>query len=362
MSSVRYKPGEAVRWLESGAADSRKSAARKTGSLVRREGARSLGTDVRDAAGALVDLGKSALSELMHRQATASEFMLHDDHFEVASPGRLRAVRYDAVRPIRRRGDRVNLERPLREILFADYAYLNADLAKHYALAGSELGDALQRVDNITAQHRGGLLGLGALLTATSAPLRTSPVKRGDWILRRVLGTPVPPPPANAGSIAADESPADNLSVRQRLEAHRREPACVNCHSRIDPLGFALEHYDSLGRWRETYRNGDAIDDALTLSSGRSISGKSGLQDYLREHEQDFYRMLCTKLLAYALGRSELASDRDLMNKMTAHAQRGDGRLADLVVDIVTSPQFRRRRAVASLAASPSVESSHGSR
>ena len=104
-----------------------------------------------------------------------------------------------------------------------------------------------------------GLMGLGAVLTVTSAPLRTSPVKRGDWVLRRVLGTPVPPPPADAGSIPADDVLQDGLTVQQRLIAHRRDASCKNCHSRIDPLGFALEQYDPLGRWRKTYRDGQAI-------------------------------------------------------------------------------------------------------
>src|SRR4029450_6991639 len=101
----------------------------------------------------------------------------------------------------------------------------------------------LKKVDGLERVHRGGLLSLGAVLTVTSAPLRTSPVKRGDWILRRVLGTPVPPPPADAGSISADDVSAEGpQTIRARLDAHRRNATCANCHARIDPLGFALEH------------------------------------------------------------------------------------------------------------------------
>jgi hypothetical protein len=132
--------------------------------------------------------------------------------------------------------------------------------------------------------------------------------------------------------------------VRQRLEAHRRDAACMNCHSRIDPVGFALEHYDTLGRWRATYRDGQPIDDVLTLADGRAIAGPAGLQAYLHDHQDQFYRTLATKLLAFALGRSELAGDRDLMNKMISRAKSGEGNLAALVVAIVQSPQFRRRR------------------
>jgi hypothetical protein len=169
-------------------------------------------------------------------------------------------------------------------------------------------------------------------------------VKRGDWILRRVLDTPVPPPPANAGSIAADDTPADGKTVRQRLEAHRQDATCVHCHSRIDPLGFALEHYDSLGRWRATYRNNDPIDDSLAVGDGPLVSGPEGLRKYLREHQEQFYRTLCAKLAAYSLGRGELASDGQLMQRMLADARSGEGSMADLVVEIVSSKQFRHRR------------------
>lgn len=237
----------------------------------------------------------------------------------------------------------VRTDRPVQEILFADYAFLNNELAQHYAIENVSLNSVSSLVTNVSSNHRGGLMGLGAVLAVTSAPLRTSPVKRGDWILRRVLDTPVPPPPANAGSIAADDSPIDGKSVRQRLEAHRSDASCINCHSRIDPLGFALEHYDLLGRWRETYRNGDAIDDAITFGEGPPIAGPEGLRIYLRNHQDQFYRTLITKLLAYSLGRGELASDRALVENMSANIRSGEGTIADLVVEIVQSRQFRQR-------------------
>src|SRR5262249_55773732 len=238
----------------------------------------------------------------------------------------------------------VRSDRPVKEILFADYAFLNEELAKHYGIENISFNSATTRAPNMTAHHRGGLMGLGAGLAVTSAPLRTSPVKRGDWILRRVLDTPVPPPPANAGSIAADDTPADGKTVRQRLEAHRSDASCVNCHSRIDPLGFALEHYDLLGRWRETYSNGDSIDDAITIGGGPAISGLEGLRVYLRDHQGQFYRTLITKLLAYSLGRGELASDGALVKRMLAKVRSGEGTMADLVVEVVGSRQFRERK------------------
>ncbi len=239
----------------------------------------------------------------------------------------------------------VREDRPVREILFADYAFLDGELAGHYGIdvVGAS-PESFQRVAGVDRFHRGGLLGLGAVLTVTSAPLRTSPVKRGDWILRRILGTPVPPPPPDAGSIAADDSDSDGLTVRERLETHRRDASCSNCHARIDPLGFALEHYDAIGRWRDHYRGGHDIDATGTLGDGTHISGVQGLHGYLEKQEEQFQRTLCVKLLGYALGRGELASDRHLLEQMTSQLDDGNGRFSDLVVQIVTSRQFRYHR------------------
>lgn len=253
----------------------------------------------------------------------------------------------------------VRQDRPVEEILFADYGFLNRTLAEHYRIA-AELAPPgqLQRVDDIDQFHRGGLLRLGAVLAVTSAPLRTSAVKRGDWILRRVLGTPVPPPPPDAGSIPADDVLSDGKTVRERLEAHRRETSCVNCHSRIDPLGFALEHFDPLGRWRTEYRDGRPIDAAGVLNTGHKIEGPEGLRNYLATQRAQFHRNLCTKLLGYALGRTELLSDRSLIERMQSTLQSdsvSSGRLSDLVVTLVTSPQFVHRRALSAPRAAASV-------
>ncbi len=238
----------------------------------------------------------------------------------------------------------VREDRPPAEILFADYTFVNQALARHYGLDAGEIPTGRHvRVDQLTDQHRGGVLGMAAVLASTSAPLRTSAVKRGDWVLRRVIGTPVSPPPADAGSIAADDAGADGLTVRRRLEAHRTAASCVNCHAQIDPLGFALEHYDPLGRWREAYRDGQPIDSAGTLSDGTEITGLDGLKQYLRREQPQFERNLCGKLLGYALGRTELASDRPLIEAMQADLKSG-GRFGALVERIVASRQFRNRR------------------
>ena len=236
-------------------------------------------------------------------------------------------------------------DRPVDEILFADYAFWNRRLAEHYGMKSSNLSnETFARVDGITQHHRGGLLGLGAVLAVTSAPLRTSAVKRGDWVLRRVVGTPVPPPPADVGSIPADDVSADQLTLRRRLEVHRSNASCNNCHSRIDPLGFALEHYDPIGRWRDTYRDGQKIEASGTLNDGTTVSGLDGLRDYLRREKTQFHRTLSVKLLGYVLGRSEMASDRPLIDAMVKDADDGC-RFSDMVVRIVGSKQFRFQRA-----------------
>ncbi|HZN35180.1 MAG TPA: DUF1588 domain-containing protein, partial [Pirellulaceae bacterium] len=229
-------------------------------------------------------------------------------------------------------------------ILFGDYTFVNQLLARHYGLAPADVpADRTVRIADVSGQHRGGILGMGAVLSVTSAPLRTSAVKRGDWLLRRVLGTPVPPPPADAGSIPAEETLADELTVRQRLEKHRTAASCVSCHSRIDPLGFALEHYDPLGRWRETYRDGKPIDPTGILNDGTKIDGLDSLRQYLRGQQPQFHKNLSSKLLGFALGRTELASDRPLLAQMQADLDEGRG-FSALVVHIVTSQQFRNRR------------------
>jgi hypothetical protein len=252
---------------------------------------------------------------------------------------KLRAALYDEA--VSFFGHIVRDDRPVSEMLFADYLLVNRDLAAHYGIDADVTETTLSHVEDASRYHRGGLLGLGAVLTVTSAPLRTSPVKRGDWILRRILGTPVPPPPADAGSIPADDVSTDGpKTAQQRLEAHRRNATCANCHSRIDPLGFALEHYDALGRWRDAYRDGAAIDPSGTLSDGTRIVGASGLKSYLKQQEPQFQRNLCVKLLGYALGRGELITDEALIDQMLAGLRDGEDRFSDLVVKIVTSHQF----------------------
>jgi hypothetical protein len=248
----------------------------------------------------------------------------------------------------------IRKDRPVREMLFADYTFLNKDLARYYGVKQEiKATEQAERVEGASAFHRGGLLRLGAVLTATSAPLRTSPVKRGDWVLRRILGTAVPPPPADAGSIPADDKLFGGLSVKARLEQHKRNASCANCHLRIDPLGFALEHYDSTGRWRDQYADGKPIEDSAALSDQTPVNGVDGLLNYLKMQEDQVRKTLAHKLVGYALGRTILASDQQLIDRMV---KAGDeATFSQLVTEIASSKQFRNRPGLQAAPASMKV-------
>ena len=231
-------------------------------------------------------------------------------------------------------------DRPVSELLAADYDFLNAPLAKYYGIPKAiKSKNEVELVEGANAFNRGGILRLGAVLTATSAPLRTSPVRRGDWVLRRILGTATPPPPPDAGSIPADDKLFGGLSVRERLQVHKRNATCATCHMRIDPLGFPLEHYDSTGRWREKYADGKAIDASGDLSDNSRIDGISGLLDYLESKQaQQVQRTMARKLVGYALGRTIQLSDQPLIDSLTAAGDKSG--MSVLVGQIVSSKQF----------------------
>ncbi len=232
--------------------------------------------------------------------------------------------------------------RPLREMLHADFAFLNRPLAKFYGIERDiPAGDEFAKVDGASAFGRGGALRLGAVLTTTSAPLRTSPVKRGDWVLRRILGTPTPPPPGDAGTLPADPKAFGGLTLRQKLEDHKRDAACANCHVRIDPLGFPLEAFDAVGRLRTTYEDGTAIDVTGELADKSTLVGADGLLKFLATREPLVMKTLGKKMIGYALGRTVLASDRALVDEMVSAG--GAATFADLATKIVLSRQFRHR-------------------
>ena len=233
--------------------------------------------------------------------------------------------------------------RPLNEMLAADYTFLNQPLAKHYQLKTDVKNTgSVVKVDGAKDLGRGGMLRLGAVLTTTSAPLRTSPVKRGDWLLRRILGTPTPPPPADAGSIPADDKNFGGLSLKQKLAAHQRNATCAGCHSRIDPLGFPLEGFDAVGRARAQYADGKKIEDTSEMAGKGQIAGVEGLIRYLQSEEKQVLKTFSKKLLGYALGRTVQGSDQELVQQLVAKG--GNASFADVATLIAVSPQFRQRR------------------
>jgi uncharacterized protein DUF1592/uncharacterized protein DUF1588/uncharacterized protein DUF1587/uncharacterized protein DUF1595/uncharacterized protein DUF1585/cytochrome c len=232
--------------------------------------------------------------------------------------------------------------RPVRDILHADYTFLNKPLAAFYGIDRDlELTEKMVKVDGANAFNRGGALRLGSVLATTSAPLRTSPVKRGDWILRRILGTPTPPPPADAGTIPADDKTFNGLTVRERLAQHKRNATCANCHSRIDPLGFPLEGFDAVGRTRTTYADGKPVDITGELDDDTTIVGAEGLLNYLDTKDAQVMKTLSRKMLGYALGRTVRGSDRELVESMIKAGDKAS--FADLAAIVVASRQFRNK-------------------
>lgn len=236
----------------------------------------------------------------------------------------------------------VRRDRPVREVLAADYTFLNKPLATFYGIERNvPSSDKMELVEGANAMNRGGALRLGSVLTATSAPLRTSPVKRGDWILRRILGTPTPPPPADAGNIAADDRTFQGLTLREKLAEHKRNATCASCHLKIDPLGFPLEGFDAVGRSRQTYSDGKPVDVTGEFADKTTIIGAEGLLGYLQKHDKQVMTTLSKKMIGYALGRTVRGSDRALIEAMAMGGSRTS--FSDLAVTLVTSRQFRNR-------------------
>lgn len=228
--------------------------------------------------------------------------------------------------------------RPLKELLVPGYAFVNEPLARLYGWTHVK-GDALQRV-NVEDARRGGLLGQAAILALTSNPTRTSPVKRGKFVLEALLGAPTPPPPPGVGDLDEDDAPGKARSLREKLEEHRRDSACAACHDRLDPPGFALENYDAIGAWR-------GRENALPVDASGELGGKrfAGPEELARLLAGDagFARNLAEKLASYALGRALAAADiAELRAWIDAQARR-ELRLTDLVEAVVLMDAFRHR-------------------
>jgi hypothetical protein len=240
-------------------------------------------------------------------------------------------------------------DRSVADIIGGDYSFLNERLAKFYGVPGITGGEF--REVKLAQQHRGGLLGMGAILTKTSRPNRTSPVVRGDYLYQVVLGFSSPPPPPNVPKLP--DSAVKPASLREALMIHRTDKACAVCHDRIDPLGFALESFDPIGRFRIADEAGGKIDDTGELKDGTKFQGLDGLRQYLKKNEANFTTQFSRKLLGYALGRQTLPSDKALIAQMQDSLKKNNGKFSAAVLTIINSRQFLNRRNEPSVAGNP---------
>ena len=233
-------------------------------------------------------------------------------------------------------------DRSLLELLSADYTFVNGRLAEHYGIP-RVYGSQFRRVP-VTDVNRRGLLGQGSILTVTSYPNRTSVVQRGKWILENLLGTPPPPPPPDVPELKAAPS-GKVLTMREQMQAHRANPICASCHGRMDPIGFALENYDGVGKWR-TEDAGGPIDASGKLPDGTEFQGPAGLtQLLLTKYREDFVRTATEKLLIYALGRGVEYYDYPAIRAIDREAARDNYRMSSIILAIVRSTPFQMRRA-----------------
>jgi hypothetical protein len=232
-------------------------------------------------------------------------------------------------------------DRSVLDLLGANYTYLNQRLAEHYGIPN--IYGPQFRLVTFADPNRGGLLGQGSILTVTSYPNRTSVVQRGKWILETLLGTPPPPPPPDIPALKSRNLEGKLLTIRGQMEQHRSNTVCASCHSRMDPLGFALENYDGVGKWRAS-EAGTAIDPSGLLPDGTHFVGPAGLrQALLNGHRDEYLQTLTSKLLIYALGRGLEYYDTPAVRAIVRKAARDNYRLSSLITAIVSSTPFQMR-------------------
>jgi len=235
----------------------------------------------------------------------------------------------------------MNEDRSVLEFLDADYTWANERLAKFYGINGVS-GDEFRKVP-LTGTHRGGLLTEASILLITSNPGRTSPVKRGKWVLETLLGAPPPTPPPNVPALPDDKKAPLTGTLRQRMEQHRADPICASCHKTMDPLGFGLENFDAVGRWR-TQDGGQPIDASGLLPGGRKFDGVEGLRAILKARKDEFARCLAEKMLTYALGRGLEDFDDAAVDQIAHAAAKNDYRFSAFAIEIARSAPFQLRR------------------
>jgi hypothetical protein len=239
--------------------------------------------------------------------------------------------------------DMIRNNRPLLRALSAEHTFLNESLAHHYGIP-DVIGSNWRRVDEVGRYGRGGILAQASTLATQSGASRTSPILRGNWICEVLLGDRLPRPPKDVPQLP-EEVPV-GLNERELTERHSSDPACSKCHARIDPLGFALEQFDAIGRYRESDTRNQMIDAKVRLVDGTEVLGLVGLRDYLaKTRKADFLKQFQRKLLGYALGRAVQLSDEPLLESMIVDTQSGIC-MQDLIQSIVTSRQFREIRGI----------------
>jgi mono/diheme cytochrome c family protein len=248
--------------------------------------------------------------------------------------------------PVRFITDLIRNDGSVLDLVYGKYTFVNSVLAKHYGMpdvAGTN--ETWARVDDADRYGRGGILPMSVFLTLNAPGLRTSPVKRGNWVVKRVMGEEIPPPPPNVPELPKDEAKSD-LPIRDMLAKHRSNPACASCHARFDSFGLAFEGYGPVGDRRTTDLAGRPIDNHVEFPGGEQGIGVEGIQNFLRDHrEKDFLDNLSRKLLVYSLGRSLLLSDEPTIDQMREALAANGYRFSSLVETLVTSPQFVNRRA-----------------
>jgi len=233
-------------------------------------------------------------------------------------------------------------DRSIIDLLTSNFTFLNEQLARHYGVGGI-YGTHFRRV-TLTDENRWGLLGKAAVLSVTSYTTRTSPTTRGKWLLENILGAPVPPPPPNVPSLEASNKENKPLSVREMLEAHRKNPVCASCHARMDPIGFSLENFDAIGQWR-TKDSGAPIDASGVLLDGTKVEGPAALRQALVGQKEQFVRTVTAKLLMYALGREIESFDAPAIRAIVRSGAADNYRWSSIILALVKSAPFQMRRA-----------------
>jgi len=238
----------------------------------------------------------------------------------------------------------VNENKSVMRFVDSNYTFLNEPLAKVYGLEQSVRGPKMRRV-KLTNPNRGGILGMPATLATTSFPNRTSPVNRGVWVLEQILGERVPPPPPDIPELEEqNHKKIEGLTLRQRTELHQSEATCRNCHKILDPIGFGLENFDAIGRWREKNDEGLTIDSAGKLPDGKEFSTPAGLKRLLAKREADLARNLTERLMAYALGRQLEGYDDVVIDQLMVKIAKDDYRMRTIITEVITSYLFTHRR------------------